>query len=140
MNDLDSAPISEKDRTLYAFIRKMVRDSTSIGQEDVNVARKAGWSDEALYDAITVCSLFQFYNNWIDATGVGDMSALGYEMSGHRLASHGYAREPQSESASEPAASRRSKTAKASRKKTAKGSRKSKRPKAAKASQGRRRG
>ncbi len=132
MNDLDNAPISEKDRTLYTFIRKMVRDSTSIAQQDVDVARKAGWSDEALYDAITVCSLFQFYNNWIDATGVGDMPAFGYEMSGHRLASHGYAREPQSESASEPAGSKRSKTAKASRK--------SKRPKAAKASQGRRRG
>ncbi|HEX9130400.1 MAG TPA: hypothetical protein VF850_14650 [Gemmatimonadaceae bacterium] len=105
MNDLDNAPISDKDRTLYAFIRKMVRDSTSIGQEDVDVARKAGWSDEALYDAITVCSLFQFYNNWIDATGVGDMPALGYEMSGHRLATDGYAQEPQSESRSEPAGS-----------------------------------
>ncbi|HZD85446.1 MAG TPA: hypothetical protein VE052_05990 [Gemmatimonadaceae bacterium] len=109
MNDLDNAPISEKDRTLYAFIRKMVRDSTSIGQEDVDVARKAGWSDEALYDAITVCSLFQFYNNWIDATGVGDMSAFGYEMSGHRLASHGYAREPHSESRSETGGSNGSK-------------------------------
>ena len=55
------------------------------------MAREAGWSDEALYDAITVCSLFQFYNNWIDATGVADMPALGYEMSGHRLATQGYA-------------------------------------------------
>jgi len=76
---------------LYAFIRKMVHDSTSISQNDVDVARQAGWSDEALYDAITVCSLFQFYNNWIDATGVGDMPAIGYEMSGRRLAAHGYA-------------------------------------------------
>jgi len=120
MTDLDNAPISDKDRTLYAFIRKMVRDSTSIGREDVDVARKAGWSDEALYDAITVCSLFQFYNNWIDATGVGDMPAFGYEMSGHRLATHGYAREPQPESRSEAGGSngskgpRRSSTAKRS--------------------------
>lgn len=98
MNDLDNAPISDKDRTLYAFIKKMVRDSTSIAQEDVDVARKAGWSDEALYDAITVCSLFQFYNNWIDATGVGDMPALGYQMSGHRLATQGYASGPPPES------------------------------------------
>jgi hypothetical protein len=100
LNDLDNAPISDKDRTLYAFIRKMVRESTSIGQEDVDVARTAGWSDEALYDAITVCSLFQFYNNWIDATGVGDLPVLGYEMSGHRLATQGYASEPASESRS----------------------------------------
>ena len=70
----------------------MVGDSTSIGPSDVEKAREAGWSDEALYDAITVCSLFQFYNNWTDATGVSDMPALGYEMSGHRLATAGYAR------------------------------------------------
>lgn len=109
LNDLDTAPISEKDRTLYAFIRKMVRASTSITQNDVDVARKAGWSDEALYDAITVCSLFQFYNNWIDATGVADMPALGYEMSGHRLATEGYASERRAASGVKSARSVRSK-------------------------------
>ncbi|MDB4882676.1 MAG: putative peroxidase, selenocysteine-containing [Gemmatimonadetes bacterium] len=88
--DLESAPISEKDRALYRFVRKMVHDSLSIGEADVAVARAAGWSDEALYDAITVVALFQFYNAWIDATGVRDMSAIGYEMSGQRLATQGY--------------------------------------------------
>ena len=68
----------------------MVHDSTTIGQGDVDVARKAGWSDEALYDAITVCSLFQFYNAWIDASGVQDMPAFAYEMSGKRLSTQGY--------------------------------------------------
>jgi hypothetical protein len=126
LNDLDNAPISNKDRTLYAFIRKMVNDSTSIGPSDVGRAREAGWTDEALYDAITVCSLFQFYNNWIDATGVGDMPVLGYEMSGHRLATVGYASEPRSESRSEPTRSRGLKGPK--RSKAAKASKKSKRP------------
>ena len=102
LTDLDSAPISAKDRTLYAFIRKMVHDSTSIGQEDVDIAHKAGWSDEALYDAITVCSLFQFYNNWIDATGVADMPAFGYEMSGKRLATQGYASQPEPKQSKKP--------------------------------------
>jgi hypothetical protein len=69
----------------------MVDDSTSIGQDDVDRVLRAGWSDEALYDAITVCSLFQFYNNWIDATGVADMPVMAYEMSGKRLATVGYA-------------------------------------------------
>jgi hypothetical protein len=117
LNDLDNAPISEKDRALYAFIKKMVRASTSITQNDVDVARKAGWSDEALYDAITVCSLFQFYNNWIDATGVADMPAFGYEMSGHRLATEGYASDERAEPA-KPA--RTAKRKKASKSKSAK--------------------
>ena len=75
---------------LYAFVKKMVHDSLSIGDADVEVARAAGWTDEALYDAITVVSLFQFYNSWIDATGVSDMLAAGYEMSGKRIATQGY--------------------------------------------------
>lgn len=129
LNDLDSAPIADKDRTLYAFIKKMVRDSTSIGQEDVDVARRAGWSDEALYDAITVCSLFQFYNNWIDATGVADMPALGYEMSGHRLATQGYASEPPPERRAESIRSTGPK--KSTKSKAAKKSKRSKRSKKA---------
>ena len=75
---------------LYAFVKKMVHDSLSIGDADVETARAAGWTDEALYDAITVVSLFQFYNSWIDATGVSDMLAAGYEMSGKRIATQGY--------------------------------------------------
>ena len=83
------SPLLAGQRELIAA-KKMVHDSLSIGEGDVGVVRDAGWSDEALYDAITVVALFQFYNAWIDATGVRDMSALGYEMSGRRLATTGY--------------------------------------------------
>lgn len=69
----------------------MNRDSTTIAQADIDAAKAAGWSDEALYDAITVCALFRFYNAWIDATGVHDMPAAAYEGSGQRLAEFGYA-------------------------------------------------
>ena len=90
LDDYATAPISEKERALFALIAKMVEDSTTIRHADLDAARAAGWSDEALYDAITVCSLFQFYNNWIDATGVSDMPAFAYDMSGKRLATMGY--------------------------------------------------
>ena len=90
LDDYTTAPISEQERALFALIAKVCEDSTSIRPADLDVARAAGWSDEALYDAITVCSLFQFYNNWIDATGVSDMPAFAYEMSGKRLATMGY--------------------------------------------------
>ncbi len=53
-------------------------------------SKAAGWTDEALYDAISVCALFNFYNVWIDATGVHDMPAAGYTMTGKRLAGGGY--------------------------------------------------
>jgi hypothetical protein len=60
-------------------------------QADIDAAKAAGWSDAALYDAITVCSLFQFYNTWIDATGVHDLPAAVYDTMGERMARNGYA-------------------------------------------------
>ena len=91
LEDYTTAPISDAERALFALIAKIVEDSTSITPDDLERARNAGWTDEALYDAITVCALFQFYNTWIDATGVSDMPAFAYDMSGKRLATMGYA-------------------------------------------------
>lgn len=91
LDDYTTAPISTAEKALFAFIAKVVKDSTSITHDDLDVARAAGWSDEALYDAISVCALFQFYNTWIDATGVSDMPDFAYDMSGKRLAERGYA-------------------------------------------------
>jgi alkylhydroperoxidase family enzyme len=90
--DYLTAPIDETQKALFAFIEKMNANSNQIGREDVDRVKAAGWTDEAIYDAITVCSLFKFYNSWIDATGVHDLPASGYEMSGKRLAAHGYVR------------------------------------------------
>lgn len=50
----------------------------------------AGWTEEAVYDAVTVCALFHFYNKWIDATGVADMPAAAYALGGERMATRGY--------------------------------------------------
>ncbi len=94
LDNYSAAPISAEEKALLAFIEKVVRRSNRVCQADIDEARATGWSDEALYDAITVCALFKFYNTWIDATGVQDMPAFAYEMSGKRLATVGYAPEP----------------------------------------------
>jgi alkylhydroperoxidase family enzyme len=91
VRDYRTAPISDKDRALYHLIARAVEDSTQIRHADLDEARAAGWSDEALYDAITVHALFQFYNAWVDVAGVQDMPAAMYAMSGQRLATQGYA-------------------------------------------------
>jgi len=97
LQDYRTAPISDREKALFAFIEKVNRDSSRIREEDVAAVKAAGWSEEALYDAISVCALFNFYNTWIDATGVGDMPAAAYAASGERLATFGYVpREPPS--------------------------------------------
>jgi uncharacterized peroxidase-related enzyme len=94
LKDYRSAPISEAEKALFEFLEKVNRQSNSIRLQDVEEVRGAGWPDEAIYDAISVCALFNFYNRWCDAAGVQDMPAAGYHASGHRLATEGYAGPP----------------------------------------------
>ncbi len=88
--DFRTAPISDREKALFSFLERMNRASNQLRAEDVQVVVAAGWSEDAVYDAITVCALFNFYNKWIDATGVGDMPAAAYVASGERLATLGY--------------------------------------------------
>ncbi len=54
--------------------------------------RAAGWQDEAIYDAIAVCALFNFYNRWVSGNGVCQMEDEGIRHSGERIAANGYLR------------------------------------------------
>jgi uncharacterized peroxidase-related enzyme len=91
--DYHRAPISDEEKALFAFVEKVIRHSKRVSQADVDEAKGAGWTDESLYDAITVCALFNFYNVWVSATGVQDLPALMYAMAGIQIASAGYTQE-----------------------------------------------
>ena len=93
MADFRSSSLSDAEKALFALIDKVNRESNRITQKDVDEVKQAGWSEEAIYDAITVCAIFNFYNRWVDATGVQDMPASAYEMSGKRMAERGYLQE-----------------------------------------------
>jgi len=67
--------------------------SPAITAADMQPLYAAGWNDEAIYYAITVCALFNFYNRWIDASGVHAMSEAAHRVGGKRMATHGYVRE-----------------------------------------------
>lgn len=90
LDDDPSAPIDEQERALYRFVRKVALQPNQISQADVDAAKAAGWSDEALYDAITVCALFAFYNTWNDASGVPGLPLAACAITGRRLAQQGY--------------------------------------------------
>ncbi len=92
LHDFRTAPLPDAEKALFAYLDKVNLQPSAICQADVDVVKRAGWSDEAIYDAATVCALFNFYNRWIDATGVHDMPASAYELSGERLKEYGYYR------------------------------------------------
>jgi hypothetical protein len=84
------SPLTEKDRLLFDFLGRVNADSRRITREDVVGLKRAGWSEEAIFDAMTVCALFNFYNRWVDAAGVEDMPAETYQARGRWMAAHGY--------------------------------------------------
>jgi alkylhydroperoxidase family enzyme len=92
LKDLESSPLDERHKVLFRLVDKVNHQAPAITTADLNAARTAGWSDEALYFAITVCALFNFYNRWIDASGVHALSDDAHREGGKRSALHGYAR------------------------------------------------
>jgi alkylhydroperoxidase family enzyme len=90
--DVESSPLDEQHKALFRFIDKVNHDSPQITAADLDVARAAGWTDEALYFAITVCALFNFYNRWIDATVLHALSDEAHRQGGKRSAQFGYVR------------------------------------------------
>jgi alkylhydroperoxidase family enzyme len=92
LRDLENSALDEKHKALIRFVRRVNEESPKITAEDMKPLHAQGWDDEAIYFAITVCALFNFYNRWIDAGGVHALSDDAHREGGKRTAIHGYAR------------------------------------------------
>ena len=90
LTDYKTAPITDAEKALFEYIAKVNGCCWDVEQEDIDWLHRAGWSDEAIYDAVMVCGLFNFYNRWVDASGVEAMSKDDHAASGKRLATRGY--------------------------------------------------
>ncbi|HEY1304284.1 MAG TPA: peroxidase-related enzyme [Vicinamibacterales bacterium] len=93
LRDVETSTFDEKHKALLRLVGKMTKQLPSVRAADIEELRRVGWDDEAIYYAITTCALFNFYNRWITATGVPEMSGQAHREQGKRLAAHGYGRE-----------------------------------------------
>jgi uncharacterized peroxidase-related enzyme len=87
----ETAPLTEAEKVLLYFVQKVTKEAYRTQPSDIDELKAVGWSDEAIYDAIAVCGLFNFYNRWNDANGSPDMTAEDFDVTGKRLAANGYA-------------------------------------------------
>ena len=84
--------LEEKEKALFRFVDKVNHESQKITAADMQPLYAVGWTDEVIYFAITVCALFNFYNRWVDASGVHALSEESHREGGKRSALHGYVR------------------------------------------------
>jgi alkylhydroperoxidase family enzyme len=89
---MENSDLSEKEKALFRFVDKVNHSSPQIAAGDMQPLYAVGWDDAAIYYAITVCSLFNFYNRWVDASGVHALSDDAHRQNAKRSADMGYVR------------------------------------------------
>ena len=87
---IPASRLSPAEKELLRYVDKVTQNASAINSSDITQVREAGWTEEAIYDALTVASLFKFYNAWNNGSGVQNMSAADYVGSAHRLINMGY--------------------------------------------------
>jgi alkylhydroperoxidase family enzyme len=90
LNDWRTAPIDAKLRTALAFLEQLTLRPDEVRPADVAPLRSAGLSDEAIEDAIHVCTLFNVYDRLADALGWHLPARDGYAASAQNLMRRGY--------------------------------------------------
>ncbi len=76
VEDIDSAPIDEKLKPILRYVRKLTLTPSKMVQGDADAVFAAGWSEEALHDAVLVCALFNFMNRVLDGSGISPKPAF----------------------------------------------------------------
>lgn len=93
IRDLQASSLPEKEKALLRFVGKVTLDASSITAADTQHLHQAGWDDASIFYAISACSLFNFYNRWISASGVHPVSDEAFKRLASRMVAKGYIRE-----------------------------------------------
>ncbi|HET8947416.1 MAG TPA: peroxidase-related enzyme [Candidatus Polarisedimenticolia bacterium] len=88
--DLETSSLDEKHKALFRFVGKLTENPAGVSSDDIGLLKEAGWSEEAIYDALTVTAVFRFYNTWNAGAGVRKMASTDYAYSGKVLKKLGY--------------------------------------------------
>ena len=71
------AELPEKERVLLEYVKVLTLEPAEVRDTHVEALRKAGWTDEQVFEASFITSLFAFFNRMADAYGL-DYPANGW--------------------------------------------------------------
>lgn len=70
MADLETSAVDEKLKPILAYVGKLTRTPSLMTDADAVPVYAAGWDEQALFDAISVCALFNFMNRIVEGSGI----------------------------------------------------------------------
>ena len=68
--ELDHAEIPARMRPVLAFVRRLTVDPPGTGMADAQAVYDAGFSEEGLFDVISVTALYNFMNRILEGAGI----------------------------------------------------------------------
>jgi len=89
VEDVDTAPIKRSLKPVFHYLKKLTLNPSKLIEADVEKVKVAGWSEDALHEAILVGCLFNFYNRLLDGHGIKGNAHI-YQFAGEHLAKNGY--------------------------------------------------
>ncbi|MCB1121120.1 MAG: peroxidase-related enzyme [Verrucomicrobiae bacterium] len=89
LQEVETAPIEAKMKPLFRLVKQLTEDPARMTNALVDKVLEAGWSEQAVHDAINVCCLFNFMNRLLEGHGIKGRADL-YEERGKALQKNGY--------------------------------------------------
>lgn len=86
MADVETSSVDDKLKPLLAYVGKLTRAPSMMTEADAKRVYEAGWEEQALFDAVSVCALFNFMNRIVEGSGIksnpleGDQAELQSRM------------------------------------------------------------
>jgi len=68
-NDYQSSSISDKEKAILDFALKITNESYKIIEKDHENLKKYGMTEQQILEVISIASLFNFINRFVDALG-----------------------------------------------------------------------
>ena len=69
--DWTAVSLSAPDAAMLAYVDKLTRSCSAVGQNDVEALRDAGFDDQAVLQINLIASFFNYINRVADGVGVG---------------------------------------------------------------------
>lgn len=70
MADVATSAVDERLKPILAYVGKLTRTPAMMTEADALAAYAAGWDEQALFDAISVCGLFNLMNRIVEGSGI----------------------------------------------------------------------
>jgi uncharacterized peroxidase-related enzyme len=88
--DLPTAPVREELKPLFGYVRKLTETPSRMTSADADAVFAAGWDERTLFDAVSVCALFNFMNRYVEGLGVRARDEDYYAVAARRLTGGDY--------------------------------------------------